>query len=364
MSRQPAAASKSVTGGQVVGADDLRRFAAAVLERNGMRRDDAAILADAMVWSDLRGIAKQGTLRLPLVVERVRAGGTNARGEVVVERDSASFATIAGGDQWGPVLGVRAMRLAIEKARATGLGAVVVRDTTFAFALGYYPTLTIAEGMIGLAINDCLPLMAPPGGTKRVIGNQAFAMGCPAARHLPILLDTALSATTWTAIHDVQERGGELADGLAVGPDERPTTDPALALAGRLLPLGGHKGFGIAFLFEILTGILSGGELFGEHLRGPDDLARPMGTSLFMLALDPRKSMSYERFLGRVDGLIDQVLSSPTESGVERIYTPGQRSFLLAEQREREGIPLAPTTIAKLREVGEALGVDWPGTRD
>jgi LDH2 family malate/lactate/ureidoglycolate dehydrogenase len=83
-----------------------------------------------------------------------------------------------------------------------------------------------------------------------------------------------------------------------------------------------------------------------------------------MLAIDPRKSMSYETFLERVDELIDQVLSSPTEPGVDRIYTPGQRSFLLAEQRERDGIPLAPATIVKLREVGSALGVDWPGARD
>ena len=347
-----------------MGADALRRFTAEVLERIGLGAEDAVVFADAMIWSDLRGISKQGTLRLPLVAERVRAGGSKARGAFVVERDSPSFATISGGEQWGPVLGVKAMRLATGKARTTGVGAVVVRDTSFAFALGYYPTLAIAEGMIGLAINDCLPLMAPPGGTKRVIGNQAFALGCPAGRHLPILLDTALSATTWTAIHEVQERGGQLGAGLAVGPDERPTTDPALALAGRLLPLGGHKGFGIALIFEILTGVLSGGALFGEHLRGPDELAKPMGTSLFILAIDPRKSMSYETFLERVDELIDQVLSSPTEPGVDRIYTPGQRSFLLAEQREREGIPLAPTTIAKLREVGRELGVDWPGARD
>jgi ureidoglycolate dehydrogenase (NAD+) len=89
-----------------------------------------------------------------------------------------------------------------------------------------------------------------------------------------------------------------------------------------------------------------------------------MGTSLFMLALDPSKSMPYERFLDRVDDLIDQVLSSPTEPGVDGVYTPGQRSFLLAERRVREGIPLAPSTIAKLREVGDAFAVDWPGARD
>lgn len=348
---------------ETVGADDLRGFAATVLASGGMPAADAGTLADAMVWADLRGISKQGVLRLPLAIERMRSGGTRANAELVVHVDRPSFAVLGGAHRWGPVLGVEAMRRAIAKARTTGVGAVTVRDTTFAFALGYYPDLAIRERMIALAINDTLPLMAPPGGTKKVIGNQAFAMGWPARRHPPVLLDTALSGTTWTAIHEMQERGERVPEGLAVGPDERPTTDPALALAGRLLPIGGVKGFGIGLMWEILTGILSGGALFGEQLRGPDDVARPMGTSLFMLAIDPSAAMPYERFLDRVDELIDQLRSSPTEPGIERIYTPGERSYRLAAERERSGIPLATSTVSALRSLADALGVTWPATR-
>ena len=326
-----------------------------------MPRPDAATLAEVMVWSDLRGITKQGVLRLPLAVERMRAGGTRPDGESPVLRETASLAAIAGNDRWGPVLGVDAMRRAIAKARATGLGAAVVRDSTFAFALGYYPTLAIAEGMIGLAINDCLPLMAPFGGTTKVLGNQAFALGCPARRHLPLLLDTATSAITWSAIHEINERGGRLPEGVAVAPDGTPTTDPLLALAGRVLPLGGPKGFGLAILWEVLCGVLSGGELFGARLRGPDEVALPMGTSLFMLALDPRAVMDHTEFLERVDRLIDDVRSSPPEADVDAVYTPGERGYQLAAEREEAGIPLAASTVAALRATGASLGVSWPG---
>jgi len=356
----PVKSHPAVPAQDVVPAGGLRAFVGAVLEAIGMPSDDAATMAEAMVWSDLRGIAKQGVLRLPLVVERVRAGGTRVQGEIVVERDGPSFAAIAGCDLWGPVVGARAMRIAIEKARATGVGAAVVRDTTFAFALGYYPTLAIAEGMIGLAINDCLPLMAPPGGTTNVLGNQAFALGAPARRHLPLLLDTATSAITWTAIHELQERGEPLPPGVAVDPEGRPTTDPAAGLAGRLLPLGGPKGFGLALMWEVLAGVLAGGELFGKRLRGPDELAKPMGTNLFMLAIDPRASMPYDRFLDRVDRLIDDVLSSPPEPGIDCLYAPGERGQLVAAERERNGIPLAAATMARLRALGESIGVGWP----
>ena len=347
-------------GERPVGAAPLRRFAGALLEKAGMPRRDAEALAEVMVWSDLRGIAKQGVLRLPLAVERMRVGGTRATGESPVTRETASLAAIAGNDRWGPVVGIDAMRRAIAKARVTGLGASVVRDTTFAFALGYYPTLAIAEGMIGLAINDCLPVMAPYGGTKTLLGNQAFAVGSPARRHLPLLLDTASSAITWTAIHEIAERGGRLPDGVAVGPDGEPTTDPLLALAGRVLPLGGPKGFGLALMWEVLCGVLSGGELFGSRLRGPDDTAHPMGTNLFMLAIDPRAVMDYDVFLDRVDTLIDDVRSSPPAAGFDRVYTPGEHGYLMAAERERTGIPLAASTLELLRATASSLGVAWP----
>jgi LDH2 family malate/lactate/ureidoglycolate dehydrogenase len=344
----------------IVRAERLRAFTVDVLQVAGVPRSEAETLAEVLVWSDLRGITKQGVLRLPQCVERMRAGGTRAAASLVTLREAPGLTVIDAQDSWAPVAGARAMRTAIDKSKVNGVAAVLVRNTTFAFALGYYPTLAIEAGLIGLAINDCLPVMAPWGGTLKTLGNQAFAVGAPAGRHLPLLLDTAASAITWTAIHDYQERGQPLPTGLAVDREGRPTTDALTALAGRVLPLGGPKGSGLAMLWGVLTGVLAGSAAFGPHVVGPDQVGVPQSTSLFMLAIDPTAAMPYAEFIERIDVFIDETLASTPEPGVDRLYAPGERGYLTAVQRERDGIPIPAATARDLRALGGALGVPFP----
>jgi LDH2 family malate/lactate/ureidoglycolate dehydrogenase len=343
-----------------VRADQLRTFTADVLEAAGVPRLDAETISEVLVWSDLRGITKQGVMRLPQCVERMRAGGTRPVASLVTVRDSPGLAVIDAQDSWAPVAGACAMRTAIQKAKVNGVAAVLVRNTTFAFALGYYPTIAIEARLIGLAINDCLPVMAPWGGTVKTLGNQAFAVGAPAGRHLPLLVDTANSAITWTAIHDYQERRQQLPEGVAVDPEGRPTADPWTALAGRVLPLGGPKGSGLAMMWGVLTGVLAGSAAFGPHVVGPDQVSVPQSTSLFMLAIDPTASMPYDQFIERIDVFIDETLASTPEPGLDRLYAPGERGYLTAAQRERGGIPILATTARDLRALGDELRVPWP----
>jgi LDH2 family malate/lactate/ureidoglycolate dehydrogenase len=277
-------------------------------------------------------------------------------------RDTPGLVVLDAQDSWAPVAGARAMRTAVDKARVNGVAAALVRNTTFAFALGYYPTLAIEARMIGLAINDCLPVMAPSGGSEKTLGNQAFAVGAPTGRHVPLLLDTANSAITWTAIHDYHERGQPLPAGVAVDPDGLPTTDPLTALAGRVLPLGGPKGSGLAMMWEVLTGVLAGSAAFGPHVVGPDQVSVPQSTSLFMLAIDPTAAMPYGQFIERIDTFIDETLASTPEPGLDRLYAPGERGYLTAAQRQRDGIPIPAATTHALWALGDELGVAWPST--
>src|SRR5262249_45955011 len=155
------------------------------------------------------------------------------------------------------------------------------RDSRTANVMGYYPTLAIAAGMVGLAITNSEPLQAPWGGTTKVLGNQAFALGAPASRHHPLLYDGAATATSRARINDLARRGRPLPDGAALDVEGRPTTDPAAALEGMLLPSGGHKGYALSVFWEVLTASLAGGA------RGRD----PHDTSLFLLAIDPAASV-------------------------------------------------------------------------
>jgi L-2-hydroxycarboxylate dehydrogenase (NAD+) len=341
-------------------ADRLRTFTSDVLCAAGVPTTDAAAIAEVLVWSDLRGITMQGVMRLPQCVSRMRAGGTRSASSLVTLRDSPGLVVIDAQDSWAPVAGAHAMRVAIDKARTSGVGVALVRNTTFAFALGYYPTIAVESRMIGFAINDCLPVMAPWGGTVKTLGNQAFAVGAPAGRRPPLLLDTANSAITWTAIHDHRVAGQRLPEGVAVDLEGRPTTDPLAALAGRVLPLGGPKGSGLAIMWGVLTSVLAGSIAFGPRVVGPSEISQPQSTSLFMLAIDPSAAMPYEQFLERVDVFIDETLASAPEPGVDRLYAPGERGYLTATTRARDGIPIAADTERELRELGDQLGVSWP----
>ena len=344
--------------GLVIAVEPLRRFIADVCHALGVPPDDAAVIADGMIWAELRGI-DLGTRRLPTLAAAIRGGGSKAAPRRTVVKDAAAFAVLDADDSWGQPAAAHAMRIALAKARASGIGACVVRDTGNSLAMGQYTSIAIAERFIGAAFTNALPLQAPWGGTRKVLGNQAFSIGAPAGRHAPLLFDSATTAITWAGIHEYVARGEPLPEGLAVDKDGRPTTDPQAALAGRLLPMGAHRGFGIALMWEVLTGILSGGEMWGPTVRGISD-DKPAGQSTFLMAIDPTVAMPYEMFAARVDELIDMVHASPPAAGVDRVLVPGERSAELARARERGGIPLSASRVVELRAVGDSCGVALP----
>ena len=336
----------------------VRDFTARVLERVGMTSEDARIVGEALAWADLRGLTAQGIAKLPLIVQRIRAGGTRADARVEVVADSPSFARVDAHGAWGHVAGVRAMRIAMEKAKATGVGAVTVGNTDSGSAMGYYAELAAREGFIGLAINDGTPLMPPSGGTTRVVGNQAFAIAAPSTGD-PLLFDSALSGISWTQIDELRDRGEPLREGLALDADGRPTTDHAAAIAGLLLPMGGHRGFGLALMWEVLTGVLSGNERFASRVTPLADLARPQSVGHFYLAIEPARAVTFAEFTARVDVLVAQVHASPPAEGVARVFVPGEQGYAAAARRAREGITVLPDRASELAALGDELGVRW-----
>jgi len=348
----------TATAMQTVPVEPLRRFINDVCRALGVPADDAKVIADGMIWAELRGI-DLGTRRLPTLAASIRGGGSKAAPQRKIVKDARAFAVLDADDSWGQPAAAHAMRIAIAKAREAGIGACVVRNTGNSVAMGQYPSIAIAERFIGAAFTNALPLQAPWGGTQKVLGNQAFSIGVPSGRFAPLLFDSATTAITWAGIHEYVARGENLPEGLAVDKDGRPTTDPAAALAGRLLPMGGHRGFGIALMWEVLTGVLSGGEMFGPTVRGSVE-DKSSGQSTFLMAIDPTVAMPYETFVARVDQLIDMVHASTPAPGVDRVVVPGERSAEMAKARLRDGVPLSTARVTELRTVGESCGVAWP----
>ena len=247
-----------------------------------------------MVWADLRGRYAHGAgSKLPQCVARIRAGGTSPTGELPVLRETAATLVVDGRGSWGQIAASKAMRLAVAKARTVGFSVGVVRDCSSAAAMGYYPLLAVTEGMIGLAFTNGPPLIAPTGGTTKLIGNQAHAIGCPADRHYPILFDAATSAMSTSEMDLFHERGEPLPPGVLFAGDGQPTRDPALWVDGLLAPAGGHRGYGLSLMFEILTGVLAGGARFAPDVGYPFVSGEPQGVALFVAAIDPEHSIGF-----------------------------------------------------------------------
>ena len=343
-----------------VSPEQIRSVAFPLLQAIGMPPDDASITADAIVWNELRGAAGHGLSRIFQILERSRAGGLNLAVDWTPLRETSGTALLDAHDGWGVVAGTRAMGIAVDKARDAGVGAVVVRNSDVTSAMGYYPYVAVMAGMVGLAITNSVPLMPPWGGTEVLLGNQAFAIGAPTRNHPPLIFDSSTSAYNMGRMRRAAAGGEKLPPGVALDGKGEETDDAAAALeALRLLPMGGHRGGGLAIMWEVLTGVLAGRRSTTEVV-GMQELERTPGVSLYVQAVDPRAFLPYDTFLARVDRLIDQIHSNPPRSGVDRVRVPGERKAGFEADYRSRGVPVPAERLDRLRTLSEDLGVGWP----
>ena len=343
----------------IVPVAELHGFAARVFEALGMVPEHADLMAAQITWAHIRGYPWLGAKKIIQYGTRIQKGVAATHGELEVVAEADGLIAFDAKNSFSQITGVSAMQAAIEKARQSGVCVAVVRNTTNASALGYFPNLAIEQQMIGAAINNSPPLMAPWGSRAKVIGNQAFAWGSPAGKHEPIIFDTALSEMTLVAIHGYEARGEPLPEGVALDAGGTPTTDPTAALAGILLPVGQHRGSGLAVIWEILTGVLAGGERFLTDVTMPDVFDKPQGTSMFHLAINPEIVMPYEQFVARVDDMIDRLHASPPAAGIDQVRVPGEMAVRRARQAHAHGTTLTADMHAQLAAFAEPLGVGW-----
>ncbi|MEB4209719.1 Ldh family oxidoreductase [Mycobacterium sp. 94-17] len=337
--------------------DKLRDFAVSVLTDLGCPPEHAQIAAEAMVRTDLRGTHTHGIYYLPTYAKMLQAGGINPTPNLQVVQETTASAVLDADAALGSVATVRACDIAAEKARANGVALVLIRNTNHFGAAGYY-TLRLAEqGFVALAAANGGPIMAPPGAGARLISNQptSWAAPDPDGRG-PVVLDMALSRGAGTKIMQLATRGEPIPGNWMVGPDGNPTSDPSvLATGGALLPIGDHKGWGLAVLVEVLAGVLAGAGITQEcriHNFDPD---KPSGAGAWVLAIDIASFLSVETFRERLSQLRREVDDAPTAPGAS-VMLPGD----IEARREREaaenGLALDPSIWEPLATFAESVG--------
>ncbi|WP_211592190.1 Ldh family oxidoreductase [Microbispora sp. H10836] len=344
----------------LVSADWLRDSVSTVFQAVGFSEAASRTVAEALVEADMRGVASHGTMLVPMYVDRIRAGSVSRKEQAEVVVDAGAVAVLDAGHALGQLTGDQAMTLAVAKAKSFGIGAVAVRNSFHFGGAFRYVEAAVREGCIGVAAANTRPLMPAVGGAAPVVGNNPLAVGVPMPDGPPVVLDMALSEAALGKIRLAAAEGREIPPTWASDAEGRPTTDPQAAIAGMLLPAAGHKGFALALIIDVLTGVLSGGA-FGQGVRGLyADVSVPNNCAHFFMALDVAMFGDPAGFAERMGRLAAEVTGSPTAPGVERLYLPGQ---IEAENRAAavtDGVRVEASVLDALRRTAGQVSATLP----
>ncbi|MGC4942961.1 Ldh family oxidoreductase [Kribbella sp. DT2] len=338
----------------------LEATVSAVFTALGFEPADAAQIAHSLVEADLRGVSSHGIMLVPMYVERLNAGGVTRERELDVLHDAGAAIVADARGGMGQLSSPQAMGLAVERAGRYGIGLVSVRNAHHFGAASRWAVQAADAGCLGIAMSNTTPLMPAPGGAERIVGNNPLAIAVPTRAGAEIVLDMALSAVALGKIRLAASAGRSIPDSWATDPSGLPTTDPEAAVLGMLLPAAGHKGFGLALMIDVLTGVLSGGG-WGDQVRPlyrePD---RPNDCAHLFLAIDPELLGGIEGFRQRSSALAERVRGSATAPGVERLYLPGEIEADRARQQRRTGVLIERSGLDGLLAVARAVGAVVP----
>lgn len=341
---------------------EAERVAAALFEAVGVPREESRITAEYLVLADLRGVKTHGLVRLPIYIDRIRSEYIEALATPEIVTESGSSAVVDGKHGLGPVNAEYAMRLAIRKAQENGVGAVTVRNSNHFGAAAGYATLAADSGCLGVATTNAAPLMPPVGGSERRVGNNPLAIAAPSGNGFPIVLDIAMSAVAAWNIRMAAERGDKIPPDWAFDKNGEPTTDPIAAYdeGGLLRPVGDHKGLGLAIMMDVLSGVLSGGG-FGTQVKRLDQEGH-LNTAHFFLALDVEHFIEGRDFFARISALSEEIYSTSTREGVERVLLPGEKEDRVRIEQTESGITYEGQIYDPLIELIQELDVEPPRT--
>jgi L-2-hydroxycarboxylate dehydrogenase (NAD+) len=342
--------------------DRLKAFIGDALTKLGLPEQDAAIVAGLMAEADLQGSDGHGVTRLPQYARRIRAGGFNVRPNIHVVRERAGTALLNGDNGMGHLVMKRAAEIAVEKARATGIGWVNSQFSNHAGPASLYARMPLAHDMIGLyfAVGNANHL-PPWGGLDMLLSTNPIAAAIPAGDEKPVVLDMATTVAAYGKVKTKALRGETMPVGWMIDRLGKPLTDPKRADEGMLLPLGGmeagYKGFGLAMIIGLLAGTLGGAAMGKDVIDFNHDDDSVTNTGQAIAAIDIGAFGDVAAFKARVDTLVRDLRGSERMPGVERILVPGVRSEETRVARARDGIPIPPALMRGLNQLADELGM-------
>lgn len=337
--------------------EDMRATVENVFKALGLPEDDAALATDVLVWADIRGVDSHGVSNMmPYYVSGLKQGNINPRPQWKVTREAAAVANIDSDQGLGLVVGPQAMNLAIEKARQCGIGAVAVGNGRHFGAAGYHAAMALPHGMIGLAMTVGGLQVAPTFGSKPMVGLNPLAVAAPARDEAPFVFDASMSSVAGNKIRIAKRLGATVGPGWIAAPDGTPLLEESevpdqfhMLPLGATRTMGSHKGYSLAMLVDILSGVLSG--------VGPGFL-NVGNSSHHFIAYNIEAFTDLESFLDDMDAYLRGLRETPPAPGQDRVVYAGLGSYETEHERRELGIPYHPDVVAYYKGLASELGFE------
>jgi len=348
----------------------LEHFTQEVFTSLGIPNHVAIIAAENLVRADLRGIDSHGVARLSGFVRLIKSGRINVQAKPNITYETTSTATLDGDSGLGLYVANEAMKIAIQKAEMCGSGWVAVKNSSHFGIAASHAELAVEHDMIGLAMTNASPLVAPAGASEGYLGTNPICFAVPAGKYKPFLLDMATSAAANGKLEIAQRKNVPIPTGWAQTVDGKPTTNAhALKDKGSLLPLGSdtdhgyHKGYGLGAMVDILTGVLSGANFgawvppFVQFLDVKQKVGEGIGHFVGAWKIDAFQPAS--EFKARMDTWIEGIKNLKKNEGIEEVLIPGEPEYRAEEKRLKEGVPVNDKVMQDLENLAKELGLKW-----
>ncbi len=349
----------------------LREFCTRVFLHFGVPKNDAIEAAEVLASADLRGIDSHGVARLHSYFDMLSEGRINPKPEIKVVRSTLSTATVDGDNGLGLVVGPQANRIAMDMAEKAGSGWVSVRNTNHFGIAGYYVLKALERDLIGWAMTNSTMLVAPLWGAERMLGTNPISIAFPGKEEPPIVVDMATSAAAYGKIEIARRRGEAIPEGWAIDSEGRSTTNPDdMVDGGALLPLGsdrdrgGHKGYGLAIMVDVLCGVLSGANWgpFAPPFALRQELPkRSVGKGIghFFGAMRIDGFMDGDSFKRQIDDYVRVFRATKPAPGTNGPLIPGDPEGEMEQLRRKKGVPLILPVIEELRDISRKTGISF-----
>ena len=337
--------------------EHLRKVARAILTSLGTTAAEADLVAESLVNAEMRGIPTHGVNFLPMLAQRIEQGLVTVPTRVQTISAEDAVAHIDGGNGLGQVAADFAMAKAIEKASRFGIGAALVRNTNHIGLLAFYTTKAAMNGMVGFCMSNSAASIAPWGGREAFFGTNPFSVAAPCEDKRPVVLDMSTSIVARGKIRRAIRSKGNIPAGWALDATGAPTTDPEAAMSGTLLPIGGPKGYGMAFFIDLISGLLSGSS-YSRDVSTFHTPIRPTGVGVTTVAIDIRRFMPLQTFTELVVAHAAAIRGSEKIAEDGRIYLPGEIEAEREAQALEDGIELDLPVQMALEKLIESKGLN------